>query len=110
MVEPQHVVVCPNGSNLTAYCHLRGDDRVFRMDRIVRVERVPTEPRPHRVLPEPTVDGHRIRLPESALRPEDWLPNEDPLRNTDTGLSRRTATLSSARRTGGRSELTRRHP
>ena len=38
-VEPQHVVVGPNGSYLTAWCHLRGDDRVFRMDRITRAER-----------------------------------------------------------------------
>ena len=29
----------PNGSYLTAWCHLRQDDRVFRMDRITRAER-----------------------------------------------------------------------
>ncbi len=103
-VEPQHVVVGPNGSYLTAYCHLRGDDRVFRMDRIIRVERVPTGPRARRVPLEPVVDGHQTRLPASALRPEDCLPN------SDTGLSRTPGTLSSARRPGGRSELTRRHP
>ena len=47
-VEPQHVVVGPNGSYLTAWCHLRGDDRVFRMDRITRAERTPSLPRPRR--------------------------------------------------------------
>jgi predicted DNA-binding transcriptional regulator YafY len=103
-VEPQHVVVGPYGSYLTAYCHLRGEDRVFRMDRIVRVERVPTAPRPHRARTEPAVDGHETKLPESALRPEDCLPN------SDIGLSRTPSTLGSARQTGGRSELTRRHP
>ena len=41
-IEPQHVVVGPNGSYLTAWCHLRRDDRVFRMDRITRAERVPS--------------------------------------------------------------------
>ena len=41
-VEPQHVVVGPNGSYLTAWCHLRADDRVFRMDRITRAERTPS--------------------------------------------------------------------
>jgi len=73
-VEPQHVVVGPNGSYLTAWCHLRGDDRVFRMDRITRAERTPSLPRPRRVVPEPIVDGHDTKLPESALRPEDLLP------------------------------------
>ena len=38
VVEPQHVVVGPSGSYLTAWCHLRRDDRVFRMDRITRAE------------------------------------------------------------------------
>jgi predicted DNA-binding transcriptional regulator YafY len=103
-VEPQHVVVGPSGSYLTAFCHLRGDDRVFRMDRIIRAERIPALPRPHRVPPEPAVDGHQTRLPASALRPEDSLPN------TDTGLSRAHSTLEAVRRPGGRSELTRRHP
>ncbi len=103
-VEPQHVVVGPYGSYLTAYCRLRGDDRVFRMDRIVRVERVSTGPRPRHARSEPVVDGHRTKLPESALRPEDCLPNPD------IGVSPTTATLSSARRIGGRSALTRRHP
>jgi len=109
VVEPQHVVVGPNGSYLTAYSHLRGDDRVFRMGRVIRVDRVPTGPRSRRVPLEPVVDGHQTGLPASALRPEDWLPNEDSLPNTDTGLSRVPSTLGTARRPGGRSELTRRH-
>ena len=94
-VEPQHVVVGPNGSYLMAWCHLRVDDRVFRMDRITRAERTPSLPRPQRVVPEPTVDGHETKLPESALRPEDLLPN------SDIGLSRTSATVGASRRSGG---------
>ena len=94
-VEPQHVVVGPNGSYLTAWCHLRDDDRVFRMDRITAAERTPSPPRPRHVVPEPNVDGHETKLPESALRPEDLLPN------TDIGLSRASATVGAARRPGG---------
>jgi predicted DNA-binding transcriptional regulator YafY len=94
-VEPQHVVVGPNGSYLTAYCHLRGDDRVFRMDRITQAERTPSLPRPRRVVAEPHVDGHETKLPESALRPEDLLPN------SDTGLSRVPERVGVSRRRGG---------
>ncbi len=72
-VEPLHVVVGPNGSYLTAWCHLRGGDRVFRMDRITRAERAPSLPHPRRVAPEPVVDGHETKLPATALRPEDLL-------------------------------------
>jgi predicted DNA-binding transcriptional regulator YafY len=93
-VEPQHVVVGPNGSYLTAWCHLRGDDRVFRMDRITEAERLPRLPRP-RPVPEPVVDGHETKLPASALRPEDLLPN------SDIGLSRTTETVDSARYSDG---------
>ena len=94
-VEPQHVVVGPNGSYVTAFCHLRGDDRVFRMDRITRAERTPSPPRPSRVVAEPVVDGHETKLPEWALRPEDLLPN------SDIGLSRVPETVGAARRPGG---------
>jgi predicted DNA-binding transcriptional regulator YafY len=94
-VEPEHVVVGPNGSYLTAFCHLRGDHRVFRMDRITRADRVPSLPRPRRVGPEPRVDGHRTKLPEWALRPEDFLPN------SDIGLSRDPEIVGAARRPGG---------
>jgi predicted DNA-binding transcriptional regulator YafY len=94
-VEPQHVVVGPNGSYLTAWCHLRGDERVFRMDRITRAERTPSGPRPHRVAPDPIVDGHQTKLPESALRPESLLTN------SDIGLSRRPETVGTSRRPGG---------
>jgi predicted DNA-binding transcriptional regulator YafY len=73
-VEPQHVVVGPHGSYLTAWCHLRGDDRVFRMDRIIRAAVTPSVPRPQRVVPDTVVDGHETRLPQSALRPSDLLP------------------------------------
>jgi len=94
-IEPQHVVVGPNGSYLTAFCHLRGDDRVFRMDRITRAERAPSLPRPQRDVPEPVVDGHETKLPASALRPEDLLPN------SDIGLSRDPETVGASRRPGG---------
>ncbi|TDO46722.1 putative DNA-binding transcriptional regulator YafY [Kribbella sp. VKM Ac-2527] len=94
-IEPQHIVVGPNGSYLTAWCHLRQDDRVFRMDRISRAERVPSLPRPPRATRELKVDGHDTKLPESALRPEDLLPN------TDIGVSRTPGTVSAARRSGG---------
>ena len=94
-VEPEHVVVGPNGSYLTAWCHLRQDERVFRMDRITRADPVPSLPRARRSVPEVKVDGHETKLPESALRPEDLLPN------TDIGLSRGPETLETAHRTGG---------
>ena len=94
-VEPQHVVVGPNGSYLTAWCHLRADDRVFRMDRITWAERTPTPPRARHAAAGPTVDGHETKLPEWALRPEDLLPN------TDIGLSRDPGTVGRAHRFGG---------
>jgi predicted DNA-binding transcriptional regulator YafY len=93
-VEPQHVVVGPNGSYLTAWCHLRSDDRVFRMDRITRAERAASPPRRERVASEPAVDSHRRDLP-ALVRPEDRLGN------TDTGLSRPLETVDASRRSGG---------
>lgn len=94
-VEPQHVVVGPNGSYLTAWCHLRQDDRVFRMDRITWAERTPTPPRPRHAVPEVKVDGHVTKLPESALGLEDLLPN------TDIGLSRNPVRVEAAHPSGG---------
>ena len=94
-VEPQHVVVGPNGSYLTAWCHLRGDDRVFRMDRITRAEPTLAPRRAPGVIAEPAVDGHETKLPAAALRPEDLLPN------TDIGLSRAGDKVGAARRSGG---------
>ena len=93
VVEPQHVVVGPSGSYLTAWCHLRRDDRVFRMDRI-------TPGRPGPVGAE-AGERHRSwspvpsRLPHSVLRPEELLAN------TDTGLSRGRDTVGAGRHTGG---------
>ncbi len=98
-IEPQHVVVGPNGSYLTAWCHLRRDDRVFRMDRITRAERVPSGPRHKRVVAEPVVDGHVTKLPASALRPGDLLREIGT--NTDTGLSRGRDTVETASHNGG---------
>jgi hypothetical protein len=65
------------------------------MDRITRAEQVPTPPRPRRVIPDPVVDGHETKLPESALRPEELLPN------SDIGLSRGFETVGASRRPGG---------
>jgi hypothetical protein len=75
-----------------AWCRLRHDDRVFRMDRISRAETAPSLPRPQRVIPQLAVDGHETKLPESALRPEDLLPN------TDIGLSSGAETVGVTRR------------
>jgi predicted DNA-binding transcriptional regulator YafY len=93
-VEPQHVIVGPNGSYLTAWCHLRSDDRVFRMDRITRAERMASSPHRERVASDPAVDSHRRDLP-ALVRPEDRLTN------TDTGLSRPLETVDASRRPGG---------
>ncbi|MFI7063842.1 helix-turn-helix transcriptional regulator [Kribbella sp. NPDC050124] len=90
-VEPQHVVVGPNGSYLTAWCHLRQEERVFRMDRITAAERTPTLPRSPRAATDPQVDGHVTKLPESAfLAPK-----------TDIGLSPAPATVGSTHHSGG---------
>lgn len=94
-IEPQHVVVGPNGSYLAAWCRLRGDDRVFRMDRISRAEPTASPPRAPGVVPEPVVDGHETRVPAAALRPEDFLPN------SDIGLSRGAGKVGVTRRPGG---------
>jgi predicted DNA-binding transcriptional regulator YafY len=94
-VEPQHVVVGPNGSYLTAWCRLRCEDRVFRMDRITRAERTPTPPQARQGARDLKVDGHETKLPEAALGPADLLPN------TDIGLSRDLGTVGAAHRTGG---------
>jgi len=95
IIEPQHVVVGPNGSYLTAWCHLRKDDRVFRMDRITHAERSPSLARQQHRVPEPIVDGYVTKAPASALRPADVLPN------TDIGLSPSRGTVGAARRPGG---------
>jgi predicted DNA-binding transcriptional regulator YafY len=99
-IEPQHVVVGPNGSYLTAWCHLRRDDRVFRMDRITHAERTPTLPRAEREAPELAVDGHETKLPASVLRPEFLLPNSDrgSSRAPETVGSGATSSPSSPRR------------
>jgi hypothetical protein len=64
------------------------------MDRITRAERIPSPPHPDRIVQEPVVDGHLTKLPSSALRPE------EPVANTDTGLSRSRETVAAARRPG----------
>jgi hypothetical protein len=93
--SPVHVVVGPNGSYLMAWCHLRQDDRVFRMDRIVQAEVTSSLPLPRRVAPEPVVDGHVTKQPASALRPEVLAPN------TDIGLSRAPGSVEATRQGGG---------
>ncbi|NIK59789.1 helix-turn-helix transcriptional regulator [Kribbella shirazensis] len=73
-VEPQHVVVGPNGSYLTAWCHLRQEERVFRMDRITKAERTAALPQRPPASRRLQVDGFETRLPEAALHPEDLSP------------------------------------
>ncbi|MER7247492.1 YafY family protein [Kribbella sp. NPDC000426] len=73
-VEPQHWVVGPNGSYLTAWCHLRQEERVFRMDRITKAERTPTPPHRPQATGDLHVDGFETKLPAVALRPEDLFP------------------------------------
>ncbi len=92
VVEPQHVVVGPSGSYLTAWCHLRGDDRVFRMDRITVAGRIPPVPR---AATSPVMEVRPVRMPHSVLRPEELLAN------SDTGLSRGRDTVGAASQTGG---------
>jgi predicted DNA-binding transcriptional regulator YafY len=73
-VEPQHVVVGPNGSYLTAWCHLRQEERVFRMDRITKAERTAMLPQRPPATGRLQVDGFETKLPEAALRSEDLSP------------------------------------
>lgn len=60
-VEPHHVVLGPNGSYVTGWCRLRQDERVFRMDRIRAVQRLPG------VFEQPVrefgVDDYETRIP-----------------------------------------------
>lgn len=94
-IEPRQVVVGPNGSYLVAWCHLRDDDRVFRMDRITSAEPTASLPRAPGASAEPLVDGYETKVPAAALRPEDLLPN------TDIGLSPAPAKVGVTRRPGG---------
>lgn len=94
-VEPQQVVVGPHGSYLTAWCRLRGGDRVFRMDRITQAVRIPSPLREQRAFEEVVVDGYEMRLPASALRPEESQPN------SDIGLSPAAERVGASRRSGG---------
>ncbi|MEZ5097204.1 MAG: WYL domain-containing protein [Nocardioides sp.] len=64
-VEPFHVVLGPDGQYLTAWCHLRGDERVFRMDRITAAERAPGP----RVAERPS---HVCDLPAAMVRRASW--------------------------------------
>ncbi|TDW76567.1 helix-turn-helix transcriptional regulator [Kribbella pratensis] len=73
-VEPQHWVVGPKGSYLTAWCHLRREDRVFRMDRITKAERTPILPHRPQATGDLHVDGFETKLPAVALHPEDLFP------------------------------------
>jgi predicted DNA-binding transcriptional regulator YafY len=73
-VEPQHVVVGPNGSYLSAWCQLRGEDRVFRLDRITEAEPLPGRLRPRVEPPAVAALGHLTREPATALRSQDRPP------------------------------------
>lgn len=76
-IEPQHIVAGPNGSY---------PDRLVPPEKgrpgvphgpHPRRRETPWPPRQQRDVPEPIVDGHVTKLPASALRPEDLLPNSD---------------------------------
>ncbi|MET9311912.1 YafY family protein [Kribbella sp. NPDC003505] len=73
-IEPQHVVVGPNGSYLTGWCQLRQEERVFRMDRITKAEPSATLPQRPPASGRLQVDGYETKLPAAALRPEDLFP------------------------------------
>ena len=61
-VEPHHVVLGPHGQYLTAWCALRDEERVFRMDRIRAAQPAPGL-RPRRPAPEPDVRDLVTRAP-----------------------------------------------
>ena len=69
-----HHFVGPKGSYLTAWCHLRREDRVFRMDRITKAERTPILPHRPQATGDLHVDGFETKLPAVALHPEDLFP------------------------------------
>lgn len=62
-VEPHHVVLGPNGQYLTAWCHLRREDRVFRMDRITAARPAPGPRTLRRPAREPDVPDLVTRVP-----------------------------------------------
>jgi len=62
-VEPHHVVLGPNGQYLTAWCHLRQEDRVFRMDRITAARPAPGPRVLRRPAREPKVPDLVTRIP-----------------------------------------------
>jgi predicted DNA-binding transcriptional regulator YafY len=62
-VEPHHVVLGPNGQYLTAWCHLRQEDRVFRMDRITAARPAPGPRVLRRPAREPDVPDLVTRIP-----------------------------------------------
>ena len=91
---PQHLVVGPNGSYLTAWCHLRGVDRVFRMDRSTEAERTPTLPRRRPSVPEPIpmrrctstlMSWRRLRSDEVRLPGRPWCAAVRGLRDDRHG-------------------------
>lgn len=62
-VEPHHVVLGPNGQYLTAWCRLRHQDRVFRMDRITAARPAPGPQMLRRPAREPDVPDLVTRVP-----------------------------------------------
>ena len=62
-VEPHHVVLGPNGQYLTAWCQLRQQDRVFRMDRITAARPAPGPRMLRRPVREPDVPDLVTRIP-----------------------------------------------
>jgi predicted DNA-binding transcriptional regulator YafY len=82
-VEPQLIVVGPRGTSLTAWCHLRGEDRAFRLDRITGAKRIPSPRRrgPHRSRPSPAT--------KPGCRPPRWVSTRNPAHIRGHGRRRR---------------------
>lgn len=97
------MVIGPNGSYLTAWCHLRGDERVSRMDRITWAEPTPSPSLQPPAAAGPSAEGHETKLPASARRPEELLPN------TDIELSRGVEKVDAIRHRGRMIRRRRRH-
>jgi predicted DNA-binding transcriptional regulator YafY len=62
-VDPHHVVLGPHGQYLTAWCHLREEDRVFRMDRITSARPAPGPQAARPPAREPEVRDLVTRVP-----------------------------------------------
>ncbi len=93
-VDPDEVVVGPTGSYLSAWCHLRQDDRVFRLDRITNAVVASSATR----VPRRNKREDSRRPATAALRFPELLPK------TDIGLSRTPENVITSRQLGGQTD------